>query len=133
MMPVTGSVWVEYPEDPGVPYNWKVYNYDTEEEIKDVVSMGIVVRVTQSTMVSLVRKKTPGAKPVVELYELREKPKPAVFFDVVLYDRTKPFPCTTKDARSLPKVCCDECGGSGTYTSPVTGKQSPCSRGCRGG
>lgn len=26
---------------------------------------------------------------------------------------------------------CDECGGSGTYESPLTGKRSPCSRGCR--
>lgn len=116
MMPVTGSVWVEYPRYPGVPYDWKVYNYDTEEEIKDVVSMGIVVRVTQGTMVSLVREKTPGAKHVVELYELREKPelKPPI-------------------AEHRRAVKCDECGGSGTYTSPVTGKQSPCSRGCRGG
>lgn len=36
-----------------------------------------------------------------------------------------------RDGLKSPEKKCDECGGSGTYESPLTGKRSPCSRGCR--
>lgn len=43
----------------------------------------------------------------------------------------KKNPAAVSGTFVAPKEVCDECRGSGTYESPLTGKKSPCSRGCR--
>ncbi len=37
---------------------------------------------------------------------------------------------TTKPITAKAALTCSECSGTGFYTSPISAKQSPCSRGC---
>jgi hypothetical protein len=138
-VPVVGRVWIRYPVDPSVGYAWEITREDGWV-FDDAVSMQITVAVNQLTTVDIMRKR----KTFPERYELIAVPHPARHSQCRTHIPTETTVgawrclscmqtserCECRHAAAAAKPCV-ECSGSGYYVSPVTGKRSPCSAGCK--
>lgn len=121
-VPIVGRVWIDYPQDPALPWHWRIVDANTGKEFDDVTGMQISVEIKERTVVDLRRVNMAGS----ERYELVACPS--------LTGRVQ-IPTETTPGYGgepfRPKPKCAECAGSGYYVSPVTGKRSPCSAGCK--
>lgn len=104
--PVAGQVWIDFPSDPQNPHNWRIYDAATGSQIVDAESLVIEVHAGSSTSAYIRRMNQSRG----ERYDLVGKPT------VVPHD--------------APGVCA-ECADSGFYESPISGRKSPCSKGCQ--
>lgn len=123
-VPIVGRVWIDYPQDPALPWHWRIVDANTGKEFDDVTGMQISVEIRERTVVDLRRANMMGS----ERYELVACPSLAGRVQI-------PTETTPGVALNVPRgyaaKACAECGGSGYYLSPVTGKRSPCSLGCK--
>jgi hypothetical protein len=147
---VVGRVWIDYPRDPAPGWAWSIYDAATGAQITDAVGMQISVQAGSRTIVDIQRMNVAGT----DRYELVAKPAPAPvivsnptpsnhptsgggggFMDSAVFKALTRHAVrgAVRDAvqKLVPAARCAECSGSGFYTSPISGKRSPCSRGCK--
>lgn len=139
--PIIGAVWIKNSGDPSRPHFWHVHDANTGQPFDDVLAMQITVEVNCFTVVDLKRMNRSGT----ERYQLVAPPRGGYV--------TTPLPATGGVVRPTPQhqtvrdqwapiadaaqklhdraKKCTECFGTGVYSSPITGNQSPCSRGCK--